>query len=159
MQLPQEAMYALVAGAVGLIFAVITAKKVTKADRGNERMIEIQDNIAAGAMAFLKREYKSLSIFVVGVAVILAVALSGDIEGLGWKTALAFVMGALCSSICGFGGMKIATAANARTTQAATRSFNEALNVAFPGGVVMGMLVMSLGILGLAGLAAARRRR
>ena len=66
MQLPQEAMYALVAGAVGLIFAIITAKKVMAADRGNERMIEIQDNIAVGAMAFLRREYRSLAIFVVG---------------------------------------------------------------------------------------------
>ncbi|MDF1700984.1 MAG: sodium/proton-translocating pyrophosphatase [Planctomycetota bacterium] len=152
MQLPKEAMYALVAGAVGLIFAIITAKKVMRADRGNERMIEIQDAIAGGAMAFLRREYKALSIFVVAVALILAVALQGTIEGLGWKTAIAFVMGAICSSICGFGGMKIATAANARTTQAATRSFNEALGVAFPGGVVMGMLVMSVGILGLTGL-------
>ncbi len=152
MQLPQEAMYALVAGAVGLLFAMFMAKKVMKADRGNERMIEIQDNIAKGAMAFLRREYKALSIFVVAVALILAVALQGDIAGLGWKTAIAFVMGAICSSLCGFGGMKIATAANARTTQAATRSFNEALGVAFPGGVVMGMLVMSLGILGLTGL-------
>ena len=136
MQLPKEALYALVAGVVGLLFAAFMAKKVLAADRGNEKMREIQDNIADGAMAFLRREYKSISIFVVAVAVILLVALQGDIAGLGWKTALAFVMGAVCSSICGFGGMKIATAANARTTQAATRSFNEALNVAFPGGVV-----------------------
>jgi K(+)-stimulated pyrophosphate-energized sodium pump len=87
------------------------------------------------------------------VAIVLAVSLQSDtIAGLGWKTSAAFVVGALCSSLCGFGGMKIATAANARTTQAATRSFNEALGVAFPGGVVMGMLVMSLGVLGLTGL-------
>jgi K(+)-stimulated pyrophosphate-energized sodium pump len=152
MQLPQEAFYALGAGVVGLLFAAFMAKKVMKADRGNPRMIEIQDAIAVGAMAFLRREYKALSIFVVAVALILSVSLTGTIDGLGWKTALAFVMGAICSSICGFGGMKIATAANARTTQAATRSFNEALGVAFPGGVVMGMLVMSVGILGLTGL-------
>ena len=150
--MPQEAIYALIAGAVGLVFAFMMAKKVLAKDRGNARMIEIQDSIALGAMAFLRREYKTLSIFVVGVAVILTLTLSGHIEGLGWKTALAFVAGAVCSSICGFGGMKIATAANARTTQAATRSFNEALNVAFPGGVVMGMLVMSVGVLGLTGL-------
>jgi len=152
MQLPQEAVYALVAGVVGLLFALVTAKKVMSKDRGNPRMLEIQDSIAVGAMAFLKREYRSLAIFVLGVAVVLALALSGKIDGLGWKTAAAFVAGALCSSICGFGGMKIATAANARTTQAATRSFNEALGVAFPGGVVMGMLVMSVGVLGLTGL-------
>ena len=151
--LPDQALWALIAGAVGLVFALIMAKKVVAKDRGNDRMKEIQDNISAGAMAFLKREYKVLSIFVIGVAILLAVALQSDaIEGLGMKTAIAFVAGAVCSSLCGFGGMKIATAANARTTQAATRSFNEALNVAFPGGVVMGMLVMSLGILGLTGL-------
>ncbi|MDJ0973074.1 MAG: sodium-translocating pyrophosphatase [Planctomycetota bacterium] len=151
--LPQEALWALAAGAVGLVFALVTAKKVMAADRGNERMIEIQDNIAVGAMAFLKREYRALSIFVLGVAIILAVALQKEgIESLGPLTAVAFVVGALCSSICGFGGMKIATAANARTTQAATRSFNEALGVAFPGGVVMGMLVMCVGVLGLTGL-------
>ena len=152
MQLPQEALYALVAGVVGLIFAAVMVKKVMSKDRGNDRMIEIQDNIADGAMAFLRREYKSLSIFVLAVAVILAVSLQGEIAGLGWKTAMAFVIGAFCSSLCGFGGMKIATAANARTTQAATRSVNEALDVAFPGGVVMGMLVMSVGVLGLTGL-------
>ncbi len=153
MQLPQEAVYALVAGVVGLIFALIMAKKVMSKDRGNAEMIEIQDNIAVGAMTFLKREYRVLSIFVVAVAVLLAVALKGDtVAGLGWKTSIAFVVGAICSSLCGFGGMKIATAANSRTTQAATRSFNEALNVAFPGGVVMGMLVMSIGVLGLTGL-------
>ncbi len=152
MQLPKEAMYAIVAGVVGLLFAVVMAKKVLSKDRGNDTMKEIQDNIASGAMTFLKREYSVLSIFVLGVAVILSVALTGEVDGLGVKSAIAFVVGALCSSLCGFGGMKIATAANARTTQAATRSFNEALNVAFPGGVVMGMLVMCVGVLGLTGL-------
>jgi K(+)-stimulated pyrophosphate-energized sodium pump len=153
MRLPNEALWAMIAGGVGLLFAFVTARKVLAKDRGNDRMKEIQDSIAVGAMAFLRREYRVLSIFVVGVAVILAVALQSDtISGLGWKTSLSFVVGALCSSLCGFGGMKIATAANARTTQAATRSFNEALGVAFPGGVVMGMLVMSLGVLGLTSL-------
>jgi K(+)-stimulated pyrophosphate-energized sodium pump len=157
MQLPPEAAYALIAGGLGVVFAVLTARKVLAKDRGNERMKEIQDNIALGAMAFLRREFRTLSIFVLGVAIVLTVALKSPdpqtaIAGLGWKTALAFVVGALCSSLCGFAGMKIATAANARTTQAATRSFNEALGVAFPGGVVMGMLVMSVGVLGLTGL-------
>jgi len=145
--MPDQAMWALAAGVVGLIFAAVMAKKVMANDRGNDRMKEIQNAIADGAMAFLRREYRVLAIFVVGIAIILTVA-----PDLGWQSGLAFVVGALCSSLCGFGGMKIATAANARTTQAATRSFNEALNVAFPGGVVMGMLVMSLGLLGLTGL-------
>jgi K(+)-stimulated pyrophosphate-energized sodium pump len=137
---------------VGLLFAGVLTKRVLAKDRGNDRMRTIQDHISEGAMAFLRREYRTLSIFVLGVAVVLAVFLKGDVEGLGLKTSLAFVTGAVLSSLCGFAGMKIATAANARTTQAATRSFNEALMVAFPGGVVMGMLVMSLGILGLTGL-------
>ena len=152
MQLQSYVFWALIAGVVGLIYAAILAKRVLSKDRGNDKMKEIQSHIQEGAMAFLRREYRTLSIFVLGVAVLLAFALSGTIEGLGWKTAVAFIVGAVLSSLCGFGGMKIATAANARTTQAATRSFNEALNVAFPGGVVMGMLVMSLGILGIAGL-------
>ena len=153
--LPAQAMWALGAGVLGLIFAGVLTKKVMGKDRGNERMIEIQDAISEGAMAFLKREYRALSIFVLAVAILLFVGLGmteSPVESLGMKTAIAFVLGAICSSICGFGGMKIATAANARTTQAATRSFNEALDVAFPGGVVMGMLVMSVGILGLTGL-------
>ena len=148
MQLPQESVYALIAGGAGLVFAFVMAKKVLAHDRGNDAMKEIQDNIAVGAMTFLKREYRVLSIFVLAVAVILALALSGDIAGLGVKTSMAFVAGALCSSLCGFGGMKTATAANSRTTQAATHSVTKALNVAFPGGVVMGMLVMSVGIIG-----------
>ncbi len=150
MQLPGTVFWALAAGAVGLIFAGITAKRVLSKDRGTERMREIQDHIREGAMAFLRREYRTLVFFVLAVAVVLCVFLSGsDVVGLGWKTAIAFAVGAALSTLCGFGGMQVATAANARTTQAATRSFNEALNVAFPGGVVMGMLVMSLGILGI----------
>jgi K(+)-stimulated pyrophosphate-energized sodium pump len=149
MDLPQYSYWTLIAGVAGLIFAAVTARRVLAKDRGNERMREIQDAISAGAMAFLRREYRTLAIFVLGVAIVLAAALSGTIPGLGWKTAIAFACGAVLSSLCGFGGMKIATAANARTTQAATRSFNEALNVAFPGGVVMGMLVMSAGMVGI----------
>ncbi len=153
MQMPQEALYAIVAAVAGLVFAGLTARRVLAKDRGTPRMIEIQDSIRVGAMAFLRREYRVLSIFVLAVAVVLAVGLGGGkIDGLGWKTAVAFVAGALCSSVCGLGGMRIATAANARTAQAATRSFNEALGVAFPGGVVMGMLVMCVGVLGLTGL-------
>ncbi len=153
MKVPEQGLWAIGAAVLGLIVAAVLAKRVASKDRGNDRMKEIQDSISEGAMAFLGREYRVLSIFVLGVAVLLAVGLSADnIENLGIKTAAAFVAGAVCSSLCGFGGMKIATAANARTTQAATRSFNEALGVAFPGGVVMGLLVMCLGILGLLGL-------
>jgi K(+)-stimulated pyrophosphate-energized sodium pump len=152
MSMPKETLWAVVAGVVGLVFAAVTARRVLAKDRGNDKMIQIQDAIREGAMAFLGREYKVLSIFVVAVAALLTVGLtSSTIPGLGWKTAVSFVGGALCSVLCGFGGMRIATGANARTAQAASRSFNEALSVAFPGGVVMGMLVMSVGLVGLGG--------
>jgi K(+)-stimulated pyrophosphate-energized sodium pump len=152
MSMPKETLWAIVAGVIGLVFAAVTARRVLAKDRGNAKMIEIQDAIREGAMAFLGREYRVLAIFVVAVAALLTVGLtSSSIAGLGWKTAIAFVGGALCSVACGFGGMRIATAANARTAQAATRSFNEALSVAFPGGIVMGMLVMSVGLVGLGG--------
>ncbi|MBL9107456.1 MAG: sodium-translocating pyrophosphatase [Myxococcales bacterium] len=152
MSMPKETLWAVVAGVIGLVFAAVTARRVLAKDRGNEKMIQIQDAIREGAMAFLGREYKVLSIFVVAVAALLTVGLtSSTIPGLGWKTAVSFVGGALCSVLCGFGGMRIATGANARTAQAASRSFNEALSVAFPGGVVMGMLVMSVGLVGLGG--------
>ncbi|MCC7138472.1 MAG: sodium-translocating pyrophosphatase [Planctomycetes bacterium] len=150
--MPKETLWALVAGVAGLAFAAVTAKRVLSKDAGNERMRQIQGAIREGAMAFLFREYRVLAIFVVAVAAALTLGLSSaEIGGLGWKTAVAFVGGALCSVLCGYGGMRIATAANARTAQAASKSFNEALSVAFPGGVVMGMLVMSVGLVGLAG--------
>jgi K(+)-stimulated pyrophosphate-energized sodium pump len=152
MQVPEQGLWALGAGVLGLVFAWITARGVLAKDPGNEAMRAIQGHIREGAMAFLRRQYRVLAIFVVAVAALMALFLTGPVEGLGWKTALAFLIGGLCSSACGFGGMLIATAANARTTAAATRSFNEALRVAFPGGVVMGMLVMSVGILGFTGL-------
>jgi K(+)-stimulated pyrophosphate-energized sodium pump len=151
MSMPREALWALIAGAVGLVFAVVTARRVVSKDPGNERMRQIQGAIREGAMAFLLREYRVLAVFVVAVAALLAVGLTGSVPGLGWKTAVAFAGGASCSVLCGYFGMRIATQANARTAQAATRSFNEALNVAFPGGVVMGMTVMSVGLLGLFG--------
>ncbi len=152
MQVPSQGLWALGAGVAGLLFAGVMARRVLAKDPGNEAMRAIQGHIREGAMAFLKRQYRVLAIFVVVVAALMAAFLSGSVEGLGWKTALSFVIGGLCSSLCGFGGMFIATAANSRTTAAATRSFNEALNVAFPGGIVMGMLVMSVGILGFTGL-------
>jgi K(+)-stimulated pyrophosphate-energized sodium pump len=151
MSMPREALWALIAGAVGLLYAVVTARRVLSKDPGNERMREIQGAIREGAMAFLFREYKVLAIFVVAVSAALSLGLSGEIAGLGWKTAVSFAGGAICSVLCGYFGMRIATQANARTAQAATRSFNEALGVAFPGGVVMGMTVMSVGLIGLLG--------
>jgi len=137
-----------VAGIVALIFAFIKSQWVNSQDPGNERMQEIGKAIHLGAMAFLKREYSVLLGFVIIVAVILFATYKAEHQ----LIALSFIVGAFCSSLAGFFGMKIATAANMRTTQAARTSLNQALMVAFSGGTVMGMCVVGLGLMGLSGL-------
>lgn len=148
-QLP---MYGVVGAAVlALAFAAFKSAWVSKQDVGTEKMVKIGGYIAEGAMAFLAREYKVLSIFVLVVAVLLAWsnASMADSHAL---IALSFVVGAVCSGLAGFLGMRIATKANIRTTAAARTSLNEALSVAFAGGSVMGLTVVGLGVLGLTGL-------
>ncbi len=125
----------------GVGFVVYLAKKILSKEVGTDRMKEISAAIHKGAMAFLFREYKSIAFFVFFVALVLFVFVAK-------KTALAFIIGAFCSILAGFIGMKIATKSNARTAQAASKSFNEALGVAFPGGAVMGISVVSIGLLG-----------
>jgi len=146
-----QAIY-LVPGAaiLALIFALWKASWVKKQEAGGETMVEIADRIQEGAMAFLSAEYKVLAIFVVIVAVILGAANNG--EGQSPLIALSFVIGAVASAIAGYAGMKVATNANVRTTQAATKGLSPALDVAFAGGSVMGMSVVGLAILGLSGL-------
>ena len=131
---------------VTLLLAFFIAKEVSKKDAGNEKMKEISDSIAEGAMAFLSREFKYLRVFIVIVAVLIAIFLS-------WKTSLSFILGAGFSLLAGYAGMKIGVKANVRTTQGATKGQKEALSVAFSGGAVMGLCVVGLGILGLAILA------
>ena len=139
-------------GLATLIFAWLRSLKVEKADPGDSKMQEIAGAIREGAMAFLAREYKVLAIFVITVAVLLVL---GNLGGSGDGNfrhpliALSFVVGALCSAAAGFFGMRVATAANVRTTQAARTSLNEALGVAFTGGSVMGLSVVGLGVSGL----------
>ncbi|MDE2882891.1 MAG: sodium-translocating pyrophosphatase [Acidobacteriota bacterium] len=136
-------------GAVALLFALNRARFVGRQDAGNERMVEIAAAIREGAMAFLRREYSVLAVFAVVVAVLLYVAnLGGGTELVG----LSFLIGALCSAVAGWFGMRVATAANVRTANAARASIAPALRVAFAGGSVMGMSVVGLGILGLSGL-------
>jgi len=138
-------------GIIALVFAFIKASWVNKQDMGTDRMKEICGYVREGAMAFLSREYKVLAIFVVCVAVLLAIA-NWSPSADAYRNpliALSFVMGAVCSGLAGFFGMRIATAANARTTNAARTSLNGALKVAFSGGTVMGMCVVGLAILGL----------
>lgn len=137
-------------GVMALFFAWLKSKAITAQDPGNEKMQEIAQAIREGAMAFLKREYKLLFIFVIAIAI--ALMLSQIAKPIFMLQALSFMVGALCSALSGFFGMKVATKANVRTTQAATQSLAKALNIAFSGGTVMGMSVVGLGIVGLSSL-------
>ena len=143
--------YLPVFGVLALVFVFVKSAWVTKQDQGSEKMIRIAKNISDGAMAFLKAEYKVLAIFVIAVAALLY--FKGEAEaGSHGMVALSFVVGAICSALAGFIGMKVATKANVRTTQAARTSLGKALEVAFAGGAVMGLGVVGLGVLGLSGL-------
>jgi K(+)-stimulated pyrophosphate-energized sodium pump len=135
-------------GILALIFTVIRSAWVKKQDAGNERMTRIAGYIADGAMAFLKAEYQVLAVFVVVIAVLLGWMGSRSVDS-SWLIAFSFVLGAFCSGLAGFLGMRIATQANVRTTQAARTSIGSALQVAFSGGSVMGLGVVGLGVLGL----------
>lgn len=138
-------------GILGLIYVFIKNAWVTKQEVGNEKMARIAKNIADGAMSFLKAEYKILSIFVAAVAVLLF--FKGQNEaGSNGLVAVSFIVGAVCSALAGFIGMRVATKANVRTTNAARTSLPKALEVAFAGGSVMGLGVVGLGVLGLGSL-------
>ena len=143
-----QALYlAPAAGILALLFALWKSSWVNRQDPGNEEMQTIADHIRKGAMAFLGREYRVLAIFVAVAALLLAFFSRGpDTHPL---VAVSFVCGAFASGLAGFFGMRVATAANVRTAQAARRGIGSALGVAFSGGSVMGLSVAGLGILGL----------
>jgi len=144
-----------VVAVLALIYAMIRASWVRAQDPGTERMQMIGTWIADGAMAFLSREYRALAIFVVVLAILLGVAnqaISGDKEDTNGLIAVSFVLGAFCSALAGFFGMKTATLANTRTAAAARGGLNTALQVAFTGGSVMGLSVVGLALLGLGSL-------
>ncbi|WP_209401922.1 sodium-translocating pyrophosphatase [Pseudozobellia sp. WGM2] len=138
-------------GVLALLYVAWKNAWVGKQEVGDDKMARIAKNIADGAMSFLKAEYKILSIFVVAVAVLLFFKGSSE-EGSNGMVAVSFIVGAICSALAGFIGMKVATKANVRTTQAAKTSLGRALEVAFAGGAVMGLGVVGLGVLGLSGL-------
>jgi len=139
----QLQMWAPIFGVVGFVIALVLYNIVKAQPVGDERMREISDDIHGGAMAFLGREYRVLAIFIVVVFVLIAVAMN-------WQTAVAFVGGAICSMSCGFIGMKAATRANVRTSEAArAHGQAKALEVSFNGGAVMGLAVASLGLVGV----------
>ncbi|MBN2407322.1 MAG: sodium-translocating pyrophosphatase [Elusimicrobia bacterium] len=133
---------ALFCGVLGLIFVGITARGILKSDPGSQKMRTISRMIQKGAMAFLRREYNWIFIFVVILASVIFFTIAK-------KAAFAFVVGAGCSILAGYIGMRVATSANGRTAQAASESISKALSVAFPGGAVMGISVVGLGLLGL----------
>lgn len=134
-------------GVLALLFTFFRSAWVRKQEVGTERMARIADSIAEGAMAFLRAEYRVLAIFVLVVAGLLA--FSGNSATSSPLVAVAFVVGAFCSALAGFIGMRVATKANVRTTNAARTSLGKALKVAFAGGSVMGMGVVGLGVLGI----------
>ncbi len=138
-------------GVLALIFVFIKNIWVSKQEQGDAKMVRIAKNIAEGAMSFLKAEYRVLAIFVAAVAILLYFKGTSE-AGSNGMVAISFIVGAICSALAGFIGMKVATKANVRTTQAARTSLGRALEVAFAGGAVMGLGVVGLGVLGLSGL-------
>ncbi|MEO1714439.1 MAG: sodium/proton-translocating pyrophosphatase, partial [Bacteroidota bacterium] len=134
-------------GVVALLYTVWRSSWVSKQEVGTEKMAKIAEHIANGAMAFLKAEYRVLAIFVLAVAILLGV--SADSETSSPLIAGSFILGAICSALAGYIGMRVATKANVRTTNAARTSLGKALEVAFAGGAVMGLGVVGLGLLGL----------
>ena len=137
-------------GVLALLYTMWKSSWVGKQEIGTEKMGRIADHISSGAMAFLKAEYKVLAIFVLAVAILLGI--SGNTEGSSPLIALSFILGAVCSALAGFIGMRVATKANVRTTNAARTGLGKALEVAFGGGSVMGLGVVGLGVLGLGAL-------
>jgi len=137
-------LIAVICGILGLAVAAYMAYYVLKQPQGSEKVRQISAAIKEGALAFLGREYRILAIFVAIVTVIL-----GVVPALGWFVSIAFVFGAICSGLAGFIGMSIAIRINSRTATATVKSLSHGLRVAFRGGAVMGLSVVSIGILGL----------
>ena len=138
-------------GIIGLLYTLVKFNWVSKQEAGTDRMKEISNHIAEGAMAFLRAEWKILGYFVVIVGILLAVMATANPHS-HWAIAIAFIIGAVLSATAGYIGMKAATKANVRTAHAARTSLSKALNVSFTGGSVMGVGVAGLAVLGLGGL-------
>jgi len=131
-----------IAGVLALVFVAYLAFHIVRQDSGTERMKDIAEAIREGAMAYLSRQYRTLAVFVIAVAIIVMLTLD-------YRISVAYVVGSVCSVLAGFIGMRVAVLANVRTANAARKSLNKALSLAFKGGAVMGMSVVGLGLLGL----------
>jgi len=134
----------VIVGIVGAAVVAYFVRYVLRQDEGSARLKEISAAVREGGLAFIHREYRTLIIVIVVVAIILAV-----VPALGWRMAVAFVFGALCSMGAGYAGMNMALRTNGRTCAAAQKSLNQGLRVSFRGGAVMGLTVVSIGIIGL----------
>ncbi len=136
----------VITGLVGAAVVAYFARYVLKQDPGSKRIREISDAIREGGLAFIHREYRTLAIVVAVIAIILLASMPAD---LGWRMAIAFVFGAASSMVAGYAGMNIALRSNGRTCAAAQKGLNHALKVSFRGGAVMGLTVVSVGLIGL----------
>jgi K(+)-stimulated pyrophosphate-energized sodium pump len=149
-------LFALICGVLAVAYGAYLTRWVLQQSPGNERMREIQAAIQEGASAYLNRQYRTVGVVAVIVAALLLIAGIWS-DDLGWKVALGFIIGAVLSAVAGYVGMNTAVRANARVAEAGRTGLSEAFDVAFKGGTVTGILVVGLGLLGVAGYYGALR--